>query len=242
MSRVTRLNENEIKLGIAGDISKSWHNDYRDSAWVVLGSLNKKLTEGDVLCVLSQFGEIEDIHLLRNEKTGESNGTAFAKYCDWRSTVLAVDNLDSVQLLSHTLRCDHARYERPKKKKDEENKMTLEEKALAQRPGHAYRDPSKIEVETGYSLEHGHNLFSMKTDSSGNGSNHDDFSMKEKRKKSIKKLKKSKKSKHRRSDPQLVDPPQIVDHSTKQETENSLDRRRRLAALSSAPSIGWNGR
>ena len=52
-----------------------------------------QLTEGDVICVMSQFGEVEDINLVRDEDTGKSKGFAFLKYEDARSCILAVDNL-----------------------------------------------------------------------------------------------------------------------------------------------------
>jgi RNA-binding motif X-linked protein 2 len=46
---------------------------------------------------MSQFGEIEDIHLVREEDTGKSRGFAFLKYEDARSCVLAVDNFIGVK-------------------------------------------------------------------------------------------------------------------------------------------------
>lgn len=53
---------------------------------------------GDVLCVMSQFGEIEDINLARDEDTGKSRGFAFVKYEDARSCILAVDNLVGIKV------------------------------------------------------------------------------------------------------------------------------------------------
>ncbi len=40
------------------DVSGSWHDDYKDSAWVYAGGLDYRLTEGDVLAVFSQFVSI----------------------------------------------------------------------------------------------------------------------------------------------------------------------------------------
>ena len=53
---------------------------------------------GDILCVMSQFGEIEDINLARDEDTGKSRGFAFVKYEDARSCILAVDNLVGIKV------------------------------------------------------------------------------------------------------------------------------------------------
>lgn len=49
--------------------------------------------QGDVICVFSQFGEVEDFNLVRDETTGKSRGFAFLKYEDARSCILSVDNL-----------------------------------------------------------------------------------------------------------------------------------------------------
>lgn len=39
-------------------IERSWHQQYKDSAWIFIGGLNYDLTEGDVICVFSQYGEV----------------------------------------------------------------------------------------------------------------------------------------------------------------------------------------
>jgi RNA-binding motif X-linked protein 2 len=43
-----------------------------------------------------RYGEIVDINLKRDDKTGKSKGFAFVAYEDQRSTVLAVDNLNGI--------------------------------------------------------------------------------------------------------------------------------------------------
>lgn len=63
-----------------------------------MGNLDHALTEGDVLAVMSQFGEVEDMHLVREEDTGKSKGFGFVKYEDARSCILAVDNLIGIQV------------------------------------------------------------------------------------------------------------------------------------------------
>ena len=118
---IHRLNERELELGLTD--AASWHAKYRDSAWVYVGGLPVELTEGDVLCVLSQFGEIEDINMPREKKTGKPRGWCWCKYEDQRSTVLAVDNLTGATLLGRTLRVDHCeKYKLPKELKDREDK------------------------------------------------------------------------------------------------------------------------
>ena len=52
IQEIKRINELEMKANISG--GASWHDDYKDTAWVFVGGLPLELTEGDVLCVMSQ--------------------------------------------------------------------------------------------------------------------------------------------------------------------------------------------
>ena len=157
---IQRLNEQELALGVTG--SRSWHAQYARSAWVFVGNLAPELNEGDVLCVFSQWGEVEDLHLVRDEGTGRSKGFAFLKYEDARSAVLAVDNMNGAPLLERTVRVDHKlSYEPPKKK----GEAAVEREAIAagvvlparpMEPGHAY---AGREVAGGFSLAAGQRVW-----------------------------------------------------------------------------------
>ncbi|XP_052519338.1 RNA-binding motif protein, X-linked 2 isoform X2 [Budorcas taxicolor] len=92
---INELNEREVQLGVAEKVS--WHNEYKDSAWIFLGGLPYELTEGDIICVFSQYGEIVNINLVRDKKTGKSKGFCFLCYEDQRSTILAVDNFNGIK-------------------------------------------------------------------------------------------------------------------------------------------------
>lgn len=95
---ILQINEQELQRGLAGT-GASWHAKYAKSAWIYVGNLeNSALTEGDVICVLSQYGELQDFYLVRDEETGKSKGFAFAKYEDSRSCVLAVDNFCGISV------------------------------------------------------------------------------------------------------------------------------------------------
>lgn len=50
---IERFNLNELKYNIKEE--GSWHKDY-DSAYVFIGGLNKKINEGDIAIVFSEFG------------------------------------------------------------------------------------------------------------------------------------------------------------------------------------------
>jgi RNA-binding motif protein, X-linked 2 len=57
IKEIERINASEFTAGIIGGISKgSWHDKYKDSAWVYLGGMTFELSEGDILCVMSQWG------------------------------------------------------------------------------------------------------------------------------------------------------------------------------------------
>ncbi|CAD5229803.1 unnamed protein product [Bursaphelenchus okinawaensis] len=112
------LNEKELKLGYAGDTSKSWHSVYKDSAWIHVGGLDFGLTEGDLLAVFSQYGEICNVNIIRDYKTLKSKGFAFICYQDQRSTVLAVDNFNGIKLAGRELKVDHVESFKPPKYKE----------------------------------------------------------------------------------------------------------------------------
>lgn len=120
IAEIQRINERELELGVP--FEGSWHQKYRESAWVYVGGLPFELTEGDVLCVMSQFGEIEDVNLVRDATTGKSKGFCFLKYENQRSTVLAVDNMNGARVLERVIRVDHVlQYKLPKEIRDRED-------------------------------------------------------------------------------------------------------------------------
>ena len=105
VKELKQITEKELQAGIVGGVTGgSWHERYKDSGWVFVGGLSDILSEGDIICVMSQFGEIEDINLARDRGTNKSLGYCFLKYEDQRSTILAVDNLNGITLLKRTLR------------------------------------------------------------------------------------------------------------------------------------------
>ncbi|KAF9968040.1 hypothetical protein BGZ70_007052 [Mortierella alpina] len=115
VKEIQRLNAREASLSTSHSQTGSWHEQYKDSAHIFAGGLPYNLTEGDVICVFSQFGEIAGINLVRDKDTGKSKGFAFIKYVDQRSTILAVDNLNSAQIGGRTIRVDHVQnYKVPK--------------------------------------------------------------------------------------------------------------------------------
>lgn len=152
---IRKLNEQELSLGLTDE--QSWHMQWKNNAWVYVGGLAYELTEGDVICVFSQWGEIEDAHLVRDEATGKSKGFAFIKYEDWRSTVLAVDNGNGASILGRNIRVDHTDYRPPKEKRAEGGEdKPAQPKNAHYMPGEAYNGR---ELASEYSLKHGVDLY-----------------------------------------------------------------------------------
>lgn len=94
MKNVLKLSEQDLK----SSGGSSWHDQYKNSAWIFIGGLPYDLTEGDVVCIFSQYGEIVNINLVRDKVTGKQKGFCFICYEDQRSTILAVDNLNSIKV------------------------------------------------------------------------------------------------------------------------------------------------
>ncbi|KAM4696460.1 RNA-binding motif protein, X-linked 2 [Rhinophrynus dorsalis] len=120
---INELNTREANLGVKESVS--WHRDYKDSAWIFIGGFPFELTEGDLICVFSQYGEVVNINLVRDKLSGRSRGFCFLCYEDQRSTVLAVDNLNGIKLKGRTIRVDHvASYRPPKGMDDGDDEVT----------------------------------------------------------------------------------------------------------------------
>lgn len=120
VQEIQRINKKEAELGIAADSGASWHSTWKKSAWVFAGNLPYELTEGDVLTVFSQVGEIEKLDMCRDPDSGEFRGFCFIKYEDQRSTILAVDNFTGASVLGRVIRVDHKFYKPPRRKKEGE--------------------------------------------------------------------------------------------------------------------------
>lgn len=111
-----RASKQEIELGL---LDSSWHDRFKHSAYIYVGGLPFELTEGDILAICSQYGEIVDINLVKDAKTKKSRGFAFVAYEDQRSTVLAVDNLSGSRVGGRTIRVDHVdNYRKAKREAD----------------------------------------------------------------------------------------------------------------------------
>ncbi|KAI9100203.1 hypothetical protein K1719_024421 [Acacia pycnantha] len=125
VKRIQNINSKEASLGISDEAS--WHAKYKDSAYVFVGGIPFDLTEGDLLAVFAQYGEVVDVNLVRDKDTRKSKGFAFLAYEDQRSTNLAVDNLNGAQILGRVIRVDHVTKYKKKEEEDEETERKKRE-------------------------------------------------------------------------------------------------------------------
>ena len=130
IKQIQRLNEQELKYNISE--TASWHYKYRDSSYIYISGFPKEVTEGDLVIVFSQYGEIIDCRIVRDKETGKSKGFGYICYEDQRSTILAVDNLNGIKIGGKLILVDHVEeYRLPKKfeqSESEEENNYLENK------------------------------------------------------------------------------------------------------------------
>ena len=123
IKQIQQLNEQELKYNITD--TASWHYKYRDSSYIFISGFPKEVTEGDLVIVFSQYGEIVDCRIVRDKTTGKSKGFGYICYEDQRSTILAVDNLNGIKIGGKLILVDHVEeYRLPKEfeqSDDEEN-------------------------------------------------------------------------------------------------------------------------
>ena len=113
---ITRINEKELEIGAAGT-KATWHEQYRHSPTIYIGNVDERITEGDLLAIFEQYGKVKHLNLVRDEKSGKSKRFAFLMYEDQRSTDLAVDNFNQIQIGNAVVRVDHVdRYRIPEGK------------------------------------------------------------------------------------------------------------------------------
>lgn len=200
---INDLNNKELRLGIV-NTKASWHTQYQNSAWIYVGSIPYEITEGDVLCVFSQYGEIVNINMIRDKKTGKSKGFAFICYQDQRSTILAVDNLNGAKIRGRQLLVDHVEsYKVPKDDEKNVDDLTtrIREHGVAPSVMHMYQPEEKDSDDDVEEVEITEQILPLDVKQEPLSDDKEQkHPKKKKKKKKAKKEKSSKKSKKRKSE------------------------------------------
>ena len=76
----------------------SWHDDYKNSPYIYIGSLPYDVSEDDLKTVFAQYGVVTKVNLVRDKETKKSKGFAFLAYANPKSAILAVDNFDGIDV------------------------------------------------------------------------------------------------------------------------------------------------
>ncbi|CAI5757621.1 unnamed protein product [Candida verbasci] len=111
MNSIRRINDiNQKELKSKTDYKASWHYEYRDTNYIYIGNLPFNLKELDILKIFSQYGIPTHINLIKDKVSGKSKGFAFLKYENFKSCILAIDNLNGFKIGDRFLKVDHNYY------------------------------------------------------------------------------------------------------------------------------------
>lgn len=121
MKNTYQLNEKELSLGLIG--KGSWHEEFKNSPYIYIGNLPLDITEQYIRSIFAQWGQIDDLDMVRDKESQRFKGFAFLSYKDIRSTIMAIDNFNSIYIstptttLAQQIRVDHVlNYEKKKEK------------------------------------------------------------------------------------------------------------------------------
>lgn len=92
----------EVAQGLSEDAS--WHARYKHSAYVFAGGIPYDLTEGDVLAIFAQYGELIDVNLVKDKDTGKAG--SWAHSCLAQPAILSC-NYTSAPILSPSQQTAH---------------------------------------------------------------------------------------------------------------------------------------
>ncbi|KAK6204910.1 uncharacterized protein RJT21DRAFT_79834 [Scheffersomyces amazonensis] len=108
--KVNEINQRELAQNLS--YTQSWHYDYRDTNYIYIGNIPiNSMKSIDIITIFSQYGIPSHIHFFDDKPTSGGNGFAFLKYENFKSCVLAIDNLNGIEVLEgKRLRVDHTYY------------------------------------------------------------------------------------------------------------------------------------
>lgn len=109
INKINRINQQELENNVSD--SASWHADYKDTSYIFIGMLPFDINEMDIIKIFSQYGIPTHLNLIKDRETGKSRGFGYLKYEDYRSCVLAIDNLNGIPIRDKKIKVDHVYYQ-----------------------------------------------------------------------------------------------------------------------------------
>jgi RNA recognition motif-containing protein len=73
---------------------------------IFVGDVSKFCTTSKLRTLFAPFGEIKDINIKRNSKTGKPKSYGFVTFVDTKCAARALEQLDGFEYFGRKLRCD----------------------------------------------------------------------------------------------------------------------------------------
>jgi RNA recognition motif-containing protein len=86
----------------------------QDPSKLFVGNLPWSVSEDELTSMFSEYGELEDVHLVTDRNTGRSRGIAFVKFTDEATAKAAMEAVNETEQDGRTIRVSIAQPRKPR--------------------------------------------------------------------------------------------------------------------------------